>query len=389
MSQILPDVRFGAGFLDKKYQQFAELGEVLMDKITGEMFMKRKTDGKIISFIQNKDFLHDIMIEMRILMKNHTDFTYPVSDSSWFSSSQFNISDILGTTTNLLKGGSLEFSDTALDEAKKIEFGLSTSCNGFFVRPISRATDKNIIEYLTNLYNINITTDGIENDNTNATLTYSYTVTGTSGDEELVQTYSSTQNVKINEDTFIEIPDDYKLMYDSITNIKVTIKMLKINKFSEVHNYMNSESDFDMTAYNDHISPDDSLVIEYLDILMFSDDIIDIPTNVNVTNVAVIPMSYFLKYMTKIDKLSVAGGYIPSETRPEDGIWTVNNVWGEIIKRVNGNGSTSETDHETDIDELEEFIYVTEGIVTNFTMNEEDEEDILIDEISDDTETTE
>ena len=116
MAQVLPDVRFGAGFLDKKYQQFAELGEVLMDKITGEMFMKRKADGKIISFIQNKDYLHDIMIEMRILMKNYTDFTYPLSDSSWFSSSEFNISDILGTTTNVLKGATLEFSDQVLDE---------------------------------------------------------------------------------------------------------------------------------------------------------------------------------------------------------------------------------------------------------------------------------
>ena len=67
---IFPDARFGAAFLDKKYHQFAEFGEVLMDKITGEMFMKRKADGKIISFIQNKDYLSDIMVEMRLLMKN-------------------------------------------------------------------------------------------------------------------------------------------------------------------------------------------------------------------------------------------------------------------------------------------------------------------------------
>ena len=238
------------------------------------------------------------------------------------------------------------------------------------------------------MYNTNIITDD-EYDNTNATLTYSYTVTGVSGDEELVQTYSGTKSVKINEDTFIEISDDYKLMYDSITSIKVTIKMLKIDKFADVHTYINSTDDFDVTAYNDYISPDSSIVIDHLSVLMFSDDIIDIPTNVNVVNIAVIPMPYFLKYMTKIDKLSVAGGYIPSETRPEDGIWTVNNVWGEIIYNVNGNGSTSETEHETDIDELEEFIYVTEGIVTNFTMREEDEEDIYIDDISDETETTE
>lgn len=387
MSTLYPDVRFGAAFLDKKYQQFAELGEVLMDKITGEMFLKRKADGKIISFIQNKEYLHDIMVEFRILMKNHIGFTYPTTDSSWFSSSDFNVADIIGTTTNVLKGGSLEFSDTALDEAKKIEFGLSTECNGFFIRPISRSTDKNIIEYLTNLYNVNIVTDGVENDDTNATVMYSYTVTGTSGGEELVQTYSGTSNIKINEDTFVEISDDYKLMYDTVENIDVIIKMIKINKFADVHNHISSITDFDMTAYNDYISPDLSIVIDHINIMMFSDDILGVPTNVNVVNVAVIDVPYLLKYMTKIDKLSVAGGYIPSETRPTDGIWTVNNIWGEIIRNVNGNGSVSETTHETDIDELEEYIYVTEGILTNFTMREEDTSDIYIDDISDNIET--
>lgn len=378
---IFPDARFGAAFLDKKYHQFAEFGEVLMDKITGEMFMKRKADGKIISFIQNKDYLSDIMVEMRLLMKNYTHFTYPVNKEAFFSSSNFNIHNITGAITNVVKGGLFEFSDSTLDESKKIEFNISTSSNGFFIRPISRSSDKNIIEYLTNIYNINISTE--ESDTSNATLTFSYTVTGISGDEELTQMYSKTQNIKINEDTFVEIPDDYKLMFDSINNIKITIKSLKINKFEEVYQMMNINADFDKTAYNDFIAPDTSIVIEYINILMFSDDVYGVPTNVNVENIALLPVSYFLEYMTKVDKLSVSGGYIPSITRPEDGIWTINNVWGEIIRTIGGNGIIVETEHETDIDEIEDHIYVTEGIVTRFTMKEEESDNIFIDDIND------
>lgn len=401
---IYPDVRFGAAFLDKKYKTFAELGEVVMDKISGELFLKRKQDGKLISFVQNNKYLHDIMIELRILMKNHISFTYPTTETSWFASSDFNVEDIMGVTNNIINGGILEFSDARLDETKRIEFNISTKSNGFFVRPISRDTDKNIIEYLTNLYNstfsnytgTNITYlaeyEKFVNDetwyHTNATITYSFQVTGTSGGEELIETYSDTANIKINEETFVEVPDDYKLMFDTVDNIKVTVKMVTVNKFEMIQNYIASNVDFDLSVYNDMIAPDSSVVIDHINIMAFADDISGIPANVNVVNVALIDTPYLLRYMTKIDKLSVAGGYIPSITRPEDGIWTVNNIWAEIITNINGNGVVNETNHETNIEELEDFIYVTEGIVTNFTMNPDDSTDILIDDLADNTEET-
>ena len=74
-------------------------------------------------------------------------------------------------------------------------------------------------------------------------------------------------------------------------------------------------------------------------------------------------------------------GYIPSVTRPASDLWTANNVWAELINKLEGAGQVTETDHETDIDELEKLLYSTSGIHTNFTMDESSANDIYIKEL--------
>ena len=88
--QIIPDVRFGTSFLDKKYKNFALKGEVIMDKVTGEILVKRKLDGKIKSFVQNDKYLHEMMVELRIMLNNYTQFTYPsTNDDAWTLTKEF------------------------------------------------------------------------------------------------------------------------------------------------------------------------------------------------------------------------------------------------------------------------------------------------------------
>ena len=60
-----PDMRFATSFLSIENRDFAVHGESIMDKATGEIFTKRKTDGRVVSFFQNKKYLHDMMMEMR------------------------------------------------------------------------------------------------------------------------------------------------------------------------------------------------------------------------------------------------------------------------------------------------------------------------------------
>ena len=48
-----PDIRYAASFLNAKYRDYAVPGEVIADKITGEVMMVRPNDSRVISFQQN------------------------------------------------------------------------------------------------------------------------------------------------------------------------------------------------------------------------------------------------------------------------------------------------------------------------------------------------
>lgn len=391
----LPNVRYGSSFLDKKYKKYAELGEVVMDKVTGEILVKRKLDGKLISFVQNDKYLHDIMIELRILMKNNTDWTFPNTNEAWFVSSDFNVTDITGTTADVLTNYELEFPNTSLDEKNRFEFYVSKECNGFYMRPISRDTDKNIIEYLTNLYNITFQTYSGTNETfaaekakfansdyygANAEVTFSITVSGTSNSTSSQQTFSSSSYIRINEETFVPFPENYAFAFDSIDTIRVTISQITFTKFDLVKQYMDSIVDFDKTMYNKLIAPDNAAIIEHINIMEFVDDGNTIPSNDNIVTIALLDSTFVLEYVGKVDKLAGSAGYIPSVTRPTSDLWTVNNAWAEIVRIIRAGGQTGATEHETDMDALEQYIYSTEGISTNFTFNPADLQDIYIED---------
>ena len=69
-----PDVRFGTTFLSNKYRDYAVEGEALMDKATGELFIKREGDGTVVSHTRDKIATSDIIHNLWFLMKNNPDF---------------------------------------------------------------------------------------------------------------------------------------------------------------------------------------------------------------------------------------------------------------------------------------------------------------------------
>ena len=93
-----PNMRFATTFISNKYRDYAVKGEVLMDKATGEIFTKRPEDGRVVSFFQNKKYMHDLMLELRVLLNNNARFTYPsITDvDSFFLSTDYDIMSIYG-----------------------------------------------------------------------------------------------------------------------------------------------------------------------------------------------------------------------------------------------------------------------------------------------------
>ena len=396
--QIIPDVRFGTSFLDKKYKNFALKGEVIMDKVTGEILVKRKLDGKIKSFVQNDKYLHEMMVELRIMLNNYTQFTYPsTNDDAWFSNADFNLVDInQGVYVDALTTGKFTFSNTSTDAKNNFKFIVSGECNGFFIRPITRDTDKNLVQYLVSVY------DSIYQDSEGSTaedkaehdkfqngrwstcdieILYSIVVHGTltGQSDETSRSYSDTEYIASNENNFVEFPVNYKNGFSSINYIEVSITNISFTKVKKANDYITMMGDvFDKTAYNGLISPDNAIYYEFMNVSCFTDTINQIPLNDSVLNICVRSMKNTLDYISIVSKLSTNSGYIPSVTRPASDLWTANNVWAELINKLEGAGQVTETDHETDIDELEKLLYSTSGIHTNFTMDESSANDIYI-----------
>ena len=91
-----PDMRFATTFLSNKYRDYAVKGESLMDKATGEIFTKRPLDGRVVSFFQNKKYIHDLMLELRVLLNNNGSFRYPNEEDSnaYYLSTDYDIMSI-------------------------------------------------------------------------------------------------------------------------------------------------------------------------------------------------------------------------------------------------------------------------------------------------------
>jgi hypothetical protein len=79
-----PDIRFATTFLSHEYRDYSVEGEALMDKMTGELFIKRPEDGRVLSFEQNKKYAYDQVLELRILLTNNEEFTYPTMGTNAF-----------------------------------------------------------------------------------------------------------------------------------------------------------------------------------------------------------------------------------------------------------------------------------------------------------------
>ena len=73
---------------------------------------------------------------------------------------------------------------------------------------------------------------------------------------------------------------------------------------------------------------------------------------------------------------------ILSSERPSDTRWTIDNAWAEAIRDVKGAEVVAENESPTDFLELEKFLYTSTPVVTNFTYDSSDSEDLLIENAS-------
>lgn len=397
-----PDIRFATTFISHEYRDFAVDGEAIMDKMTGELFIKRPEDGRVLSFEQNKKYAYDQMLELKILLTNDEDFTYPkyVTDAYYLNTNYDLVAINKEAMNDILTTGeqNIAIEGTAgFDLRNTLSFNLSGECNGFFVRPTSRDSDKVALRILTNMYDTLVQEYDLDNNakinaerrkfqtiekwtESDVVITYNVEITASGKTTE----YKNINDyVRINEHCCVffplEVMKNYRNGYDSV---KVTITKLEFAKLKFLKTltpeiiswYLDNVLEMDdpptdVTNILDIIQPylciDGRIYVYYLDIITFVDKFTDIRLLGNEVNVGFLDIPYIRRYMTKMSKLKRASEFIQASARPTAEDWGANAVWAEMVREVGMKGQVTYKHSESDLKELEMLIAVNNFMYVN------------------------
>ena len=103
VSSRTPNLRFGASFLNTKYRDRAVGDEALMDKSTGEIALKRKSDGQFIYFNREEINIENWLLYMRSVYESNLRTVRPTEencieyDKTYLIGTQFDLEEFKST----------------------------------------------------------------------------------------------------------------------------------------------------------------------------------------------------------------------------------------------------------------------------------------------------
>ena len=366
-----PDMRFATTFLSNKYRDYAVNGESLMDKATGEIFTKRPSDGRVVSFFQNKKYMHDLMLELRVLLNNNASFRYPAEEDlfSFYLATDYDIMSIFNERDVDILTSDLNIPNSSAIETSNLKFNISKKSNGFFCRLTSRDSDKALVEFLTMQYNSIISSYTGDDEkflqeknkletiekwyDSNATIDYEVKVK----DGPEVSVYNFTDYVRINEESCVLFPETlgYTFIEDS-DKVTITIKNITFDKIQFMNKNRASFSSDVISGMNKLITGDKAIYIRYCSIYSFVDKISDVELRGNENIIALLDIPYVRRYMMKMSKLNSDANILVSPTRPTEDVWLTNGVWAEQVRIATQGGEEVDLDCEVSIQKLENYL---------------------------------
>ena len=127
------DVRYGSTFLSVDNHKHSVPGEIMTDKLTGEVYLKRPIDGKIISFRQKSQTVYEAIQEFNIQFQSSVGFTHPNTPGSYLLGTKFLVDEYEDETKK--KDILLSYHEFSKNDYKykDFKFELSGRTNGFYL----------------------------------------------------------------------------------------------------------------------------------------------------------------------------------------------------------------------------------------------------------------
>lgn len=359
-----PDTRFATSMLSSKYRKHAVPGEVLMDKTSGEIFIKRPSDEKIVSFFQNKQSYYDLLMELRLnLVNNSNIIRTPLNSNYTGNSFLYSVNFDLANNyrenlINLIEADAPDFYPAP-------KFKIGAKSNGFFIKIATRDCDKAVVEYATTLKDKNYGyTETDEQFGTNLCLLLNIT------NENINVDIQKSVYCALNKTCTITLTEQE---YDTLTNNGQDDSALTITfGFSSctIKNFLTDDGLNDLFLFahinliHGLLAPDGRVEIAETNIMAFTDSLYNsfleeaddsyiTPSYAHV--IAVLDKDTVYKMLNITKKAISAESVVVSEIKPETYAWIPNCIWAEKIRNVSSGGSVSNTTAITTFDALETY----------------------------------
>jgi len=402
------DVRYGSSFLSIDKNKQSVSGEIMTDKLTGEVYIKRPHDGKIISFRQKSHSVYEAIQEFNIQFQSSIGFTYPEDPGSYLLGTKVDVDEFVSIeekTDILLKNH--EFSKNYGDK-KDFRFEVSGKTNGFYIKPITRLGDRTVNGYLTGQFaeheyvnfgtTVRTFTEWLDISTlysspylytewrdeekwaaSNAIVDCTITVTGSDANGNSVTNVKDiTTVIQLDEFNFVHFPDDYDEEMEHITTINVVVTKIYAPKL-QYERYLANDSNATSginPIVDRMMEADDRVVLQSVDLFYFISGASQLPTNEN----TLINHCYDVEFLDQaIVYLSTASGARSIQSQVEEpSAWPVDTIWAEEIRDIQYGGAVKETASVNKFSDLERALYQDTSDNVEYTDQLANAENLLV-----------
>lgn len=387
------DVRYGSSFLSIHNKSKAESGEILSDKVTGEIYIKRPADDKIISFNIKSQTTYQAVAEfnMQYRVAALEEFEYPKDAKSYLLGMRIPVDEYEGPNTRDLLFENYPF-DAGLNNPNFGMFKVSHVTNGFFIKANPRTNDRMATGYLAGRFADNETTNFLGSTKTfqawlassslygNAALYDTWKaldkwigssamvdyhavanglriVNGVTTGTAVTDSWSGTTPIRLGEYSYVGFNRGWRETFYP-TEITVYIDKIYAPKLQYERDLFGGSSTITDGGLNKLIEVDRKIVLKEVDFFYFISDPNDLPSSKNMEITQCIDADFLDQALDEIANAATAKSWQSTEQRPY--VWPMESIWAEELRDVKPGqffNWQDETNSETKFGELESSLY--------------------------------